>query len=154
MLGVENAFQFTDKVLTVSIHHYAEGFYPGTGSGTSTSTRIKSVVNIPMKAGLSDGTLSKVFDEMIAPLVEQFNPDAVVLQCGVDGECHCGLSCGSSVVCGPMRRVLTLINSSSFAGMAGDPLGKWNLTMTGYSDCLKKVMAWKKPLLVLGGGES
>ncbi|KAG0071119.1 Histone deacetylase 8 [Linnemannia elongata] len=119
--GVENAFQFTEKVLTVSIHHYAEGFYPGTGSGSSSSTRIKSVVNIPMKAGLSDGTLCKVFDEMIAPLVKQFNPDAVVLQCGVDG-------------------------------MAGDPLGKWNLTMTGYSDCLKKVVAWKKPLLVLGGG--
>ncbi|OAQ25261.1 histone deacetylase 8-like protein [Linnemannia elongata AG-77] len=119
--GVENAFQFTEKVLTVSIHHYAEGFYPGTGSGSSSSTRIKSVVNIPMKAGLSDGTLCKVFDEMIAPLVEQFNPDAVVLQYGVDG-------------------------------MAGDPLGKWNLTMTGYSDCLKKVVAWKKPLLVLGGG--
>ncbi|KAK3808086.1 MAG: histone deacetylase 8 [Linnemannia elongata] len=119
--GVESAFQFTDKVLTVSIHHYAEGFYPGTGSGTSTSTRVKSVVNIPMKAGLSDKTLSKVFDEMIAPLVEQFNPHVVVLQCGVDG-------------------------------MTGDPLGKWNLTMAGFNDCLKKVMAWKKPLLVLGGG--
>lgn len=98
MLGVESAFQFTDKVLTVSIHHYAEGFYPGTGSGASTSTRIKSVVNIPMRAGLSDGTLSKVFDEMVAPLVEQFNPDAVVLQCGVDGKSYCGLSCGSCMV--------------------------------------------------------
>lgn len=98
MPGVESAFQFTDKVLTVSIHHYAEGFYPGTGSGTSTSTRVKSVVNIPMKAGLSDKTLSKVFDEMIAPLVEQFNPHVVVLQCGVDGECHCGLPSGSRLV--------------------------------------------------------
>lgn len=37
--------------------------------------------------------------------------------------------------------------------MTGDPLGKWNLTMAGFNDCLKKVMAWKKPLLVLGGGE-
>lgn len=55
---------------------------------------------------------------------------------------------------GQSKRVLTLIDFSSFAGMAGDPLGKWNLTMTGYRDCLRKVMAWKKPLLVLGGGES
>lgn len=152
MLGVENAFQFTEKVLTVSIHHYAEGFYPGTGSGSSSSTRIKSVVNIPMKAGLSDGTLWKVFDEMIAPLVEQFNPDAVVLQCGVDGECHYRFSCGS-VWYGSIEKSTNLYDSSSFTGMAGDPLGKWNLTMTGYSDCLKKVVAWKKPLLVLGGGE-
>ncbi|KAG0291623.1 Histone deacetylase 8 [Linnemannia gamsii] len=119
--GVESAFQLTDKVLTVSIHHFAEGFYPGTGSGTSASARTKAAVNLPMKAGLSDGTLNKVFNEMIEPLVEQFSPDAIVLQCGVDG-------------------------------MAGDPLGKWNLTLTGYSDCLKKIMAWKKPLLVLGGG--
>lgn len=91
MLGVENAFQFTDKVLTVSIHHFAEGFYPGTGSGTSASTHTKSVVNLPMKAGLSDGTLNKVFNEMIEPLVEQFSPDAIVLQCGVDGERSVGL---------------------------------------------------------------
>ncbi|KAG0373887.1 Histone deacetylase 8 [Mortierella sp. AD032] len=80
-----SAFQFTDKVLTVSIHHYAEGFYPGTGSGVLSSARTKAVVNIPMQAGLSDGTLSRVFDEMIEPLVKQFSPDAVVLQCGVDG---------------------------------------------------------------------
>jgi histone deacetylase 8 len=48
---------------------------------------------------------------------------------------------------------ISTVSTFAFVGMAGDPLGKWNLTMTGYSDCLKKVMAWKKPLLVLGGGE-
>jgi len=36
--------------------------------------------------------------------------------------------------------------------MAGDPLGKWNLSIASYSDCLQKVMAWKKPLVLLGGG--
>jgi hypothetical protein len=95
-LGVESAFQFTDKVLTVSIHHYAEGFYPGTGSGTPSSARAKATVNIPMLAGLSDGTLSKVFDEMVEPLVKQFSPDAVVLQCGVDGEHLFDFFCNSS----------------------------------------------------------
>ncbi|KAF9925436.1 Histone deacetylase 8 [Linnemannia zychae] len=119
--GVENAFQYTEKVLTISIHHFAQGFYPGTGSGIQSSARTKAIVNIPMKANLSDKSLHKVFDEMIEPLAKQFNPDAVVLQCGVDG-------------------------------MAGDPLGKWNLTMAGYKSCLTKVMAWEKPLLVLGGG--
>lgn len=49
--------------------------------------------------------------------------------------------------------IVSAASMFSFVGMAGDPLGKWNLTMTGYSDCLKKVMAWKKPLLVLGGGQ-
>ena len=36
--------------------------------------------------------------------------------------------------------------------MAGDPLGKWNLSIKSYADCLKKIMAWKKPLMILGGG--
>ncbi|KAG0016711.1 Histone deacetylase 8 [Entomortierella chlamydospora] len=89
--GVENAFQFTDKVLTVSLHHYAEGFYPGTGNGILASPRTKAVVNIPLKSSLSER-------------------------------------------------------------MAGDPLGKWNLSINSYGECLKKVMAWRKPLIVLGGG--
>ncbi|KAF9114191.1 Histone deacetylase 8 [Mortierella sp. AM989] len=119
--GVENAFQFTDKVLTVSLHHYAAGFYPGTGSGTATSPRTKAAVNVPLKSGLAESTLLKIFDEMIEPLFRAYNADAVVLQCGVDG-------------------------------MTGDPLGKWNLSMNSYGECLKKVMAWKKPLIILGGG--
>ncbi|KAF9425409.1 Histone deacetylase 8 [Podila epigama] len=119
--GVENAFQFTDKVLTVSLHHYAEGFYPGTGNGKRPSPRSKHVVNVPLKTGLSDETLARIFDDMIEPLKEKFSPDAVVFQCGVDG-------------------------------MAGDPLGKWNLGLKGYGHCLKAMMEWKKPLIILGGG--
>ncbi|GJJ71873.1 hypothetical protein EMPS_04230 [Entomortierella parvispora] len=119
--GVEKAFQFTDKVLTVSLHHFAEGFYPGTGSGKDVSARSKAVVNVPLRSGLCRKTLSNLFDDLIEPLVASFNPKAVVLQCGVDG-------------------------------MAGDPLGKWNLSIASYGDCLQKVMAWKKPLIILGGG--
>ncbi|KAG0354961.1 Histone deacetylase 8 [Podila minutissima] len=119
--GVENAFQFSDKVLTVSLHHFAEGFYPGTGNGRLPSPRSKAVVNIPLKSGLSDGNLIRIFDGMIEPLKESFSPDAIVLQCGVDG-------------------------------MAGDTLGKWNLGLDGYGHCLKAILSWKKPLIVLGGG--
>ncbi|KAF9321852.1 hypothetical protein BG003_010876 [Podila horticola] len=119
--GVENAFQFSDKVLTVSLHHFAEGFYPGTGNGKPPSPRSKAVVNIPLKSGLSDGNLIRIFDGMIEPLKETFSPDAIVLQCGVDG-------------------------------MAGDTLGKWNLGLDGYGHCLKAILSWKKPLIVLGGG--
>lgn len=84
-IGVENAFQVTDKVLTVSLHHYAEGFYPGTGSGVASSARTKAVVNIPLKSGLSGTTLLRIFEEMIEPLYMSYNPGAIVVQCGVDG---------------------------------------------------------------------
>ncbi|KAG0200774.1 Histone deacetylase 8 [Mortierella sp. GBA30] len=122
--GVENAFQFTDKVLTVSLHHFAEGFYPGTGSGSTSTTvskRTKAVVNIPLRPGLSGVTMLKIFEEMVEPLYRSYNPEAIVMQCGVDG-------------------------------MTGDPLGKWNLTIQSYGECVQRVMAWKKPLLLLGGG--
>ncbi|KAF9172892.1 Histone deacetylase 8 [Mortierella sp. AD010] len=84
--GVENAFQFTDKVLTVSLHHYAEGFYPGTGNGILASPRTKAVVNIPLKSGLSESKLLRVFDEMVEPLFRTYSAEAIVLQCGVDGK--------------------------------------------------------------------
>jgi len=84
--GVEKAFQFTDKVLTVSLHHFAEGFYPGTGSGKDVSARSKAVVNVPLRSGLCRETLSRIFDDLIEPLIASFNPKAVVLQCGVDGK--------------------------------------------------------------------
>ena len=29
MKGVQDAFEFTDRVMTVSFHKYAPGFYPG-----------------------------------------------------------------------------------------------------------------------------
>lgn len=84
--GVENAFQFTDRVLTVSLHHYAKGFYPGSGNGTISSARTKAVVNVPLKSGLSDSTLIRLFNEMIDPLYTSYDPDCVVLQCGVDSK--------------------------------------------------------------------
>ncbi|KAK3820021.1 MAG: hypothetical protein J3Q66DRAFT_377616 [Benniella sp.] len=119
--GVENAFQLTDRVLTMSLHHYAKGFYPGTGDGTISSTRTKAIVNVPLKSGLSDSTLVQIFNEMVEPVYAVYKPNSIVLQCGVDG-------------------------------MTGDPLGKWNLTMEGYGECLKKVLSWNKPLMILGGG--
>ena len=30
--GVENAFLYSSKVFTFSIHHYEDGYFPGTGT--------------------------------------------------------------------------------------------------------------------------
>lgn len=37
-------------------------------------------------------------------------------------------------------------------GLTGDKLGGFNLTLTAFGYCLRKVLGWKKPTLVLGGG--
>lgn len=37
-------------------------------------------------------------------------------------------------------------------GLAGDPMGAFNLTEVSYSDCLHHILDLKLPTLVLGGG--
>ena len=38
-------------------------------------------------------------------------------------------------------------------GLTGDKLGGFNLTPELYGYCLRKVLDFKKPTLILGGGE-
>lgn len=37
-------------------------------------------------------------------------------------------------------------------GLTGDELGGFNLTLKSFGFCLKQVLNWKKPTLILGGG--
>lgn len=37
-------------------------------------------------------------------------------------------------------------------GLTGDKLGGFNLTLQSFGYCVGKVLSWKKPTLVLGGG--
>ncbi|KAG0228650.1 Phosphorylase b kinase regulatory subunit alpha, skeletal muscle isoform [Actinomortierella wolfii] len=85
--GVEKAFQYSDKVLTISLHHFGKGFFPGTGDGKQDNMprKPKAVVNLPLEKGLSGERLCHIFENMVEPAVASFGPEAVVLQCGVDG---------------------------------------------------------------------
>ncbi|KAG0229177.1 Phosphorylase b kinase regulatory subunit alpha, skeletal muscle isoform [Actinomortierella wolfii] len=84
--GVEKAFQYSDKVLTISLHHFGKGFFPGTGDGKQDNMprKPKAVVNLPLEKGLSGERLCHIFENMVEPVVASFGPEAVVLQCGVD----------------------------------------------------------------------
>ncbi|KAI6659360.1 Histone deacetylase 8-like [Oopsacas minuta] len=121
--GVQNAFYYTDKVLTVSFHKYCSGFYPGTGSvkeiGEGSGEYFS--INIPFKDGLDDDTMVSVVNYILPGLYEKYRPDAVVVQCGVDGLAH-------------------------------DPMDSFNLTGNAYIHTINMVINWKLPLLILGGG--
>lgn len=85
--GVASAFQFSSNVLTCSLHRYDVGFFPGTGSlddvGKGAGTNYN--VNIPLERGLSDERLKEVKSRILVPLIEKYNPQCLVLQCGADG---------------------------------------------------------------------
>ncbi|KAI1727287.1 histone deacetylase domain-containing protein [Ditylenchus destructor] len=42
--GVQEAFNLTDRVMTVSFHRYGNYFFPGTGDMYDTGTRLSSYV--------------------------------------------------------------------------------------------------------------
>mmetsp|Transcript_16605 Transcript_16605/g.30441 ORF Transcript_16605/g.30441 Transcript_16605/m.30441 type:complete len:402 (-) Transcript_16605:1122-2327(-) len=120
--GVEEAFYFTDRVMTCSFHRYGD-FFPGTGDIKDTGSRKGSgyTVNFPLKEGIDDKDFFRVFKPVISKIMEVYKPGAVVLQCGADS-------------------------------LTGDRLGCFNLTVKGHAECVRFVKSFGLPLLVLGGG--
>ncbi|CAL8081065.1 unnamed protein product [Orchesella dallaii] len=122
--GVENAFAFSDKVMTLSFHHFESGYFPGTG-------RLEDVgngrgkfcsLNVPLKAAIIDQQFTVLFDSILNNAIKVFQPEAFVVQCGAD--------------C-----------------LARDPLGAFNLTEGGIVRCLHTILSCSNiPTLLLGGG--
>ncbi|XP_068104145.1 histone deacetylase 8 isoform X2 [Hyperolius riggenbachi] len=121
--GVEDAFSFTSKVMTVSLHKFSPGFFPGTGDVTDIGLgkgRYYSV-NVPLQDGITDDKYYQVCEGVLKEVFASFNPLAVVLQLGADT-------------------------------IAGDPMCSFNMTPKGMGKCLKYVLQWQLPTLILGGG--
>eukprot|EP00742_Colponemidia_sp_Colp-10_P013261 GILJ01014972.1.p1 GENE.GILJ01014972.1~~GILJ01014972.1.p1 ORF type:complete len:393 (+),score=39.86 GILJ01014972.1:45-1181(+) len=121
--GVEDAFLYSSKVFTVSIHHSSQGYFPGTGllDQCGIGKGLNHCINIPLQQGATDETLTYVFDRIITAVKTVYRPDVCVLQLGADG-------------------------------LANDPLGKFNFTSNGLMHCLNSVLSWHIPILMLGGG--
>ncbi|XP_064476579.1 histone deacetylase 3-like [Ornithodoros turicata] len=93
--GVQEAFYLTDRVMTVSFHKYGNYFFPGTGDMYelgAESGRYYSV-NVPLKEGIDDNSYFQVFKPVIQSVVEFFQPNCVVLQCGADSLAGDRLGC-------------------------------------------------------------
>lgn len=92
--GVEEAFYTTDRVMTCSFHKYGE-FFPGTGElrDTGYGTGKHYACNVPLRDGITDETYHSVFKPIIRRIMEQYQPTAVVLQCGSDSLAGDKLGC-------------------------------------------------------------
>ncbi|XP_063102161.1 histone deacetylase 8 isoform X3 [Cavia porcellus] len=121
--GVEDAFSFTSKVMTVSLHKFSPGFFPGTGDMCDIGLgkgRYYSV-NVPIQDGIQDERYYHICESVLKEVYQAFNPKAVVLQLGADT-------------------------------IAGDPMCSFNMTPVGIGKCLKYILQWKLATLILGGG--
>jgi len=92
--GVEEAFYTTDRVMTVSFHKYGE-YFPGTGDVRDIGYgRGKYYsVNFPLREGMDDFSYQSIFEPVIRHVVEWYQPEAIVLQCGADSLAGDRLGC-------------------------------------------------------------
>ncbi|EPS35183.1 hypothetical protein H072_11577 [Dactylellina haptotyla CBS 200.50] len=83
--GVEEAFYTTDRVMTVSFHKYGE-YFPGTGELRDIGVGLGKyyAVNFPLRDGITDETYKSIFEPVIGAVMDWYQPEAVVLQCGGD----------------------------------------------------------------------
>ena len=78
--GVEAAFEAEPRVRTISIHE--EKRWPHTGAAGEGVEN--GAYNLPVPWGCNDSELDFLVDNVVAPLVQEFRADAIVLCCGAD----------------------------------------------------------------------
>jgi histone deacetylase 3 len=108
--GVQEAFNLTDRVMTVSFHKYGNYFFPGTGDMFDIGTEAGRYysVNIPLREGMDDVSYHDIFKPVILAVIENYSPTAIVLQCGADS-------------------------------LGSDRLGCFNLSFDGHAECVQFV---------------
>ncbi len=77
--GVEAAFAFDRNVLTLSIHE--ENCWPFSGTESDPSYR---VYNYCVPPAFNDSEMAHLVRHAICPIVEEFAPEAIVIQAGAD----------------------------------------------------------------------
>lgn len=121
--GVEGAFDGNDRVLTLSLHQFGDGFFPGTGDYVDTATAEEAgfALNVPLPARTGDTAYRLSFRTALTAAVSVFGPEAVVLQCGADT-------------------------------ITGDLIGRLCVTTAAHTLCVADVLSLQLPTVLLGGG--
>jgi len=85
--GVMYGFYESGKVLDIDFHQDGRTLFPGTGYATECGRGdghgLK--VNVPLIPTAGDEAILPIFRRIVPPLIEEFRPDVIVLQHGVDG---------------------------------------------------------------------
>ncbi|KAM3176735.1 hypothetical protein ACTXT7_005934 [Hymenolepis weldensis] len=135
--GVEEAFAYSPRVITFSVHHGAPGFFPGTGVPDGTGKYFIgarggrfSCFNLVLAEGANDETWWSGVEPILTALHASLHPLAVVIQCGADAlssDPHCTFNLSAS-------------------------LDSTQQLQSGYVAALRLVLSWHLPSLILGGG--
>ena len=86
--GTQDIFYDRDDVFYASIHE--RGLYPGTGDVLETGgpDARGTVLNVPLPGGSGDPEYAEAVDELLAPSLQRFDPDLLVVSAGFDAHRH------------------------------------------------------------------
>lgn len=84
--GTQSIFLEDPSVFYFSIHENPAFLYPGTGRRWETGKGAGegTTLNVPMAPGSGDDEYRVAFEQMLAPAVEQFRPEFILLSAGFD----------------------------------------------------------------------
>jgi acetoin utilization deacetylase AcuC-like enzyme len=82
--GTQHIFEHDPDILYVSTHQHP--YYPGTGAADEVGLGPGAgrTVNLPLEAGSIDEDYRVAFEEVVLPVIEQFEPDILLLSAGFD----------------------------------------------------------------------
>ncbi|KAI5970312.1 HOS1 [Candida margitis] len=81
--GVAEAFKFSKKVTTCSVHRHDVGFFPA-GSGKLEDS-VSGMYNVPTRRGLTNEVMQWILQNIVFQLIDKHQPQYLVVQLGCDG---------------------------------------------------------------------
>jgi histone deacetylase 1/2 len=80
--------------MTCSFHKFKD-YFPGTGhiEDIGKDAGLYHAVNFPLDEGLDDESFIYIFKPVINKIIENFRPEAILLQCGADSLAGDRLGC-------------------------------------------------------------
>jgi acetoin utilization deacetylase AcuC-like enzyme len=86
--GTQDAFYESDEVLFCSVHQWP--LYPGTGAASERGVGTGSgyTINVPLAAGATDDAYRDVFDQILLPAANAFQPQIVLISAGFDAHAN------------------------------------------------------------------
>ncbi|MDD5758926.1 MAG: histone deacetylase [Desulfobulbaceae bacterium] len=85
--GIQSAFERDKEVFYASIHEHPTFSFPGTGyaEDRGEETGRGATLNVPLPPGAGDEMLLEAIRTKIAPAIEAFQPEALIVAAGFDG---------------------------------------------------------------------
>ncbi|UIP00705.1 histone deacetylase [Halobaculum sp. CBA1158] len=86
--GTQDIFYDRGNVLYASVHE--EGLYPGTGAADEIGEGDgeRGTLNVPLPAGAGDADFLLAIDDLVAPVIDRFDADLVLVSAGFDAHRH------------------------------------------------------------------